>query len=651
VLDGLRQPRNDRLDDRSVDFFDFGGVAYLNCAYHGPLPRVSARAAVAAMRIKQTPHRVQDEYHFTFPDAYRAAVARLIGCASSDVAVTDSTTHGIMTLVGGLDWRRGDEVVIPEGEFPANLFPWRSLERDGVVLKQLALDPLRDDGSALLEAIADAITSRTRVVSVSWVSYVTGLRYDLAALGRLCRERDVLFVVDGSQGIGGLPFDVRETPCDLVACSGYKWMLGPYGLGFAYVNPELAERLRPFNVNWFAIAGARDFNRLSRAQFAFERHARRFDINEAANFINTAAGTASVHYLLEITPAAVERHVRALQQHLVDNLPDGFNEVRAIPDRMRSNILRVVGPDQGATRAAYERALERNVVLSMREGAIRIAPHIYNTAADVQRLLEAIANTPLRRVSVAALPRGDVVDAPGGVTGPSGAAAAWLARAPHRGRHYSLLPLDPEHDADSLFAVSHGDAARDAVWTYMPYGPFASPEEMSSWLRECAQSNDPVWFTVVQEATGTRAGMVSFLNLQPSHRALELGHIWYGPEFQHTEANTEAVHLMLCEAFDRLACRRVEWKCDALNERSRLAASRLGFAFEGVFRQHRVVKGRNRDTAWYAMLDRDWPTVQANLSSWLDAEPDARPSLARMNAARSDADGAILERLGCIPRR
>lgn len=640
-----RPPNHDTLVDRSGDFAGLVGTAYLNCAYHGPLPRVAARAAQAATRLKEAPHRIQDEYHFTFPDAYREAVARLIGCTSRDVALADSTTHGIMTLVGGLDWQPGDEVVLPEGEFPANRFPWHSLERRGVVLRRAQLERTAAGEVVTPQAVAEVLSPRTRVVSVSWVSYITGLRNDLVALGDLCREHGVLFVVDGSQGIGGLPFDLRRTPCDLLACSGYKWMLGPYGLGFVYVSPQLAERLQPFNVNWFAIDGARDFNRLSRARFAFEPHARRFDINETANFINVAAGTAALHYILDITPAAVERHARALHERLLAGLPTDFRAVLAAPDASRSNILRLTGDDEAATRAAWERARARNVVTSLREGMLRVSPHVYNTPDDIDRLLEAITERPRRTAIHADLPRGAAAPAAAPDT------AFETPWTPHelRGTWFSLRPLDPVADVVQLFEISHGDATREAVWTYMPYGPFPGPEDMADWLQRCAASSDPAWLCVVENATGRRAGLVSFLNLEAAHRTLEIGHIWYGPEFQHTEANTEAAHLMLSEAFERLGCRRVEWKCDALNAQSRRAASRLGFAFEGTFRQHRVVKGRNRDTAWYAMLDTDWPAAKAQLAAWLQAEPVARASLSAANAGLAPEDRALLARLGCVP--
>jgi len=206
------------------------------------------------------------------------------------------------------------------------------------------------------------------------------------------------------------------------------------------------------------------------------------------------------------------------------------------------------------------------------------------------------------------------------------------ARRPLEGRRVRLEPLEPGSHAPGLFACSHGDPATEVLWTYLSYGPFAGVEEMRAFLEEIAPSEDPLFFAVVDLERGAPAGMVSFLNIAPADRRAELGHIWYGPAAQRTSVNTEAVRLMLGELFDGLGYRRAEWKCDALNAPSRAAALRLGFTFEGVFRRHMIVKGRNRDTAWYSMLDTEWPAVRANIDRWLAAEPGTL-SLAALNGA------------------
>lgn len=199
------------------------------------------------------------------------------------------------------------------------------------------------------------------------------------------------------------------------------------------------------------------------------------------------------------------------------------------------------------------------------------------------------------------------------------------ARRTLLGQTVRLEPLAPMADAEDLFTGSHGDSIRESVWEHMPYGPFPSHEAMKRWLRHRATLDDPLVFSVHHQTTNRRVGMVSFLRQSPSHRVLEVGHIWYVPEVQRTKVNTESVYLLLREAFD-LGYRRVEWKCDARNQRSRQAALRLGFSYEGTFRQHKIVKGQNRDTAWFAMLDLDWPAVRERIEAWL-AAPVASHSL------------------------
>ncbi len=198
---------------------------------------------------------------------------------------------------------------------------------------------------------------------------------------------------------------------------------------------------------------------------------------------------------------------------------------------------------------------------------------------------------------------------------PTGDEAKPPRRAVHQGRKISLVPLEPDSQVDDLYSGSHGNPETESLWTYMGYGPFPTREAMLGWLRGCAVSEDPLYLAVRDNDTGAYLGMVSYLAIRPAMRVLELGHIWYVPRVQGTGVNTAAVHLMLREAFDLLGYRRVEWKCDRLNVRSRRAALRLGFRFEGIFRQHMIVKGKNRDTAWFAMLDTDWPEVKRRLES------------------------------------
>ena len=190
-------------------------------------------------------------------------------------------------------------------------------------------------------------------------------------------------------------------------------------------------------------------------------------------------------------------------------------------------------------------------------------------------------------------------------------------RAPLAGAYVRLEPLEPAAHAEGLYRLSHAKPEDAALWTYLAYGPFADQVTFKGWLTERARSSDPLFFAIVDQATGAAAGMASYLNIVPANGCIEIGHIWFAPPLQKTRAATEAIFLLARHVFDDLGYRRLEWKCDALNAASRRAAARFGFSYEGTFRQHMIVKGRNRDTAWFALLDRDWPAVRAAFERWL----------------------------------
>jgi RimJ/RimL family protein N-acetyltransferase len=185
------------------------------------------------------------------------------------------------------------------------------------------------------------------------------------------------------------------------------------------------------------------------------------------------------------------------------------------------------------------------------------------------------------------------------------------------GRIVSVVPLHPEAHGDALFEGSSGPA-NDHLWDYLFDGPFADRAAYQEHLVQKAASDDPLFFAIVDNGTQRAVGRASYLRIEPAHRVIEVGNILYTPQLQRTAGATEAMFLMAKYVFEDLGYRRYEWKCNALNEPSRRAALRLGFTFEGIFRKHMIVKGRNRDTAWYSMLDSEWPQRKQAFERWLD---------------------------------
>ena len=211
------------------------------------------------------------------------------------------------------------------------------------------------------------------------------------------------------------------------------------------------------------------------------------------------------------------------------------------------------------------------------------------------------------------------------------------ARMPERialkGDSVLVEPVDPARHGEQLYVASNG---ADSIWDYLPYGPFDSQAQFTEWLEARAASNDPLFFTIINQKggeAGEARGMASLLRMEPEHGVIEIGHIWFAPALQRSRAATEAIYLLSRYAFE-LGNRRYEWKCNALNQASRRAAERFGFTFEGVFRQHQVVKGRNRDTAWYSMTDSEWPSRRTAFEAWLS--PDNFDSAGRQRRSLAE---------------
>ena len=190
---------------------------------------------------------------------------------------------------------------------------------------------------------------------------------------------------------------------------------------------------------------------------------------------------------------------------------------------------------------------------------------------------------------------------------------------PLPGQWIGLAPLSVSQHGAELYHSFQGNDPDGAIWTWMPYGPFADEASFLTWLKDREAARDPWFYSFVKPGTNQPVGMGAFMRADPANGVIEIGNIWMAPALQKTSAATEAIYLMIRHAFDDLCVRRLEWKCDALNAPSRRAAQRFGFCFEGIFEQHMIIKGRNRDTAWFAMLDKDWPRHRKAFEAWLAA--------------------------------
>ena len=264
--------------------------------------------------------------------------------------------------------------------------------RDRVALRSFGVEVtvLPTDGGLTTGQIVEALRSTTRVVAVGHVNFATGYRLDVEAIGRICRDRGIAFVIDATQSVGSVPFDVRTAGASVVAAAGYKWMLSPYGTGVFYVDPEWVNRLRVPFVNWATVNGSEDFNKMTELDIDFRAGATRWDAPETASFLNCNPMAAALEFLGQIGVEQAFAYTRSLIDRLVDGLPTGFRVESSLADEHRSSICRLVGDDQELTRAAYQRCLQAHISVSMRESGLRVSPGVWNSEGDIDRLIQQL---------------------------------------------------------------------------------------------------------------------------------------------------------------------------------------------------------------------------------------------------------------------
>jgi cysteine desulfurase/selenocysteine lyase len=379
--------------DVAGDFGGFGGRAWLNCAHQGPLPRVAVRAAERALAQKAAPHRIGDEAFAEVPRRLKGALGRLAGVPADQVILGNSTTYGLHLLTQGVPWRAGDEVLLVEGDFPATIVPWLPLAERGVKVRLLRPERGVPDGAQL----AAELRPETRLFCTSWVFSFSGQAADLDALGRVCRRRGVTFVVNGSQAVGAAPVGLAGLPVDALVSCGFKWLCGPYGTGFCWLHPDLLASLAYRPAYWLAHAGQDDLGRQVSYRLRGDLGAARYDVFGTANFLNFMPWTASVEYLLEVGVDRVAAWDQALVERLVQGLDPG--RYRLLSPRggaPRSTLVVLTHHEQARNAALHQELAAAGVDVALRDGNLRVSPHLYNTEADVDRALEVLDAAPAR---------------------------------------------------------------------------------------------------------------------------------------------------------------------------------------------------------------------------------------------------------------
>jgi len=351
---------------------------YLNHAAVGPIPR----------RSQQWMDQAINEYLVLDRDDWAARTQRvrdlsaaLINARPDQIAFIKNTSEGISLAANGIDWRAGDNVVVHDNDFPSVVFPWQNLAGQGVETRRVAAR----EGRVLTDDIADAIDGRTRAVAISTVQFKTGFRCDLAAIGQLCRDHDLLFIVDGIQSLGALALDVQACGADVVAADAHKWLLGPTGIGIFYCSDRALARLNVRTVGWLSINNPFNFD----YRLDLLPDARRFEPgSDNAIGIHGLGGTLEL--IAELGNEGIESRILALTDVLCDGLAaKGYRVTSPRRAPERSGIV-LFTSDLHPTQTLFDRLTAANINVSVRNGAIRVSPHYYNTETELTHLLDTL---------------------------------------------------------------------------------------------------------------------------------------------------------------------------------------------------------------------------------------------------------------------
>ncbi|MBL8136613.1 MAG: aminotransferase class V-fold PLP-dependent enzyme [Acidobacteria bacterium] len=368
-----------------------GDEHYLNCAYMSPISVAVETAGMTGVARKRVPSRIATSDFFTESDRARALFARLINAPDpSRVAIIPAASYGLAIAARNLPAGAGQNIVVTHEQFPANVHAWRRLARDrGVEIRVVAPPDVTDGrGQGWNEGLLEAIDASTAIVALGHVHWTDGTKFDLGAIGARARDVGAALVVDGTQSVGALPFDVQAIQPDALVCATYKWLMGPYSMGFAYLGTRF-DAGEPLEETWIGRAGSENFKELVNYRDDYQPGAVRYDVGERTNFALMPMAIAALEQVLEWQPARVQEYCATLTADL-------FERVRALgytveaPEYRGAHLFGLRAPAGTDITAVGERLRAQKVLVSLRGSALRVSPHVYNDARDIDALLAAL---------------------------------------------------------------------------------------------------------------------------------------------------------------------------------------------------------------------------------------------------------------------
>ena len=379
------------LPCQKEEFYLPSDFHYLNCAYLSPQARRVEAAGLSGLRKKRNPIDIRPEDFFRDSNRVRTLFARLIHADEQSIAIVGSVSYGIATIARNLRVEPRQAIVVLHEQFPSNVYVWQRLAADRNARIVTVEPDSKRRAKVWNERIIGAIDRDTAVVAVPNVHWTDGTIFDLEAISDRVRDVGAALVVDGTQSVGALDFDVRRIKPDALICAGYKWLFGPYSTGLAYFDEKYHEGV-PLEENWITRRRSEEFSRLVDYEAAYQPGAVRFDVGERSNFILLPMLAAALEMVHEWQPQRIQEYCRALTFDLVREARELGYEIGGEDDRA-DHLFGIRVPEGSDHRLLREELEKRRVAVSLRGNAVRVSPHVYNDAHDVTALLDALRAT------------------------------------------------------------------------------------------------------------------------------------------------------------------------------------------------------------------------------------------------------------------
>ena len=367
-----------------------GNTTYLNCAYMSPMLKIVEEAGINGLKTKRAPHNILPEDFFSGVNSIKKAFAKLINLDEHErIAISSSVSYGLANITNNIQLKESDNIILIGDQFPSNVYPWMELTKKHNANLKFINKPNSENnaGRAWNKKILNSINKQTKVVAMGLLHWADGTIYDIEKIRKKTKEVDALLIIDGTQSIGVMPFDIKETQPDALICAGYKWLMGPYGIGLSYYGPFF-DNGKPIEESWINRKNSEDFSNLINYEDEYGEYARRYSVGQQSNFINISMLKAGIDQLNHWGIENVYKYIESITTPcfpLLNKKNTWYED-----SKFRSSHLFGIRPKKNLKKI-LEKIRENNIFISLRGDIIRVSPSVYNTKEDVQKLFECIS--------------------------------------------------------------------------------------------------------------------------------------------------------------------------------------------------------------------------------------------------------------------